>query len=174
MAGDSAFRRLLLDTVSSVIGQPPSASALIELLRIATPKLQRGKQAEAKVRDASQRAKLLKVLQLRIHPDKHAGDETVTEIFQKVTTFYENCVDEMEKEDARRRWSSSASAGRNDIMTRSRQHHESPIPPRGPPGLPRSHRLRPLLLLVVVLPFSCTFEIRGGRGAAVPPGAPPP
>ena len=62
---DSAFRRLLLDTVATVIVQPPSTTSLIELLRIATPTLlasndKQRQQSAAIVRDASKRDKLFK------------------------------------------------------------------------------------------------------------------
>jgi hypothetical protein len=109
MAGDSAFRRLLLDTVDATIKQSPSTNALIELLRITTPSLasnnskQRNDSYE-KVRDVPQREKLFRTLQLRIHPDKHPGDERVTALFQEVTLFYQRCVEVLESED-RRQWS---------------------------------------------------------------------
>mmetsp|Transcript_19580 Transcript_19580/g.36007 ORF Transcript_19580/g.36007 Transcript_19580/m.36007 type:complete len:356 (+) Transcript_19580:155-1222(+) len=125
---DSAFRRLLLDTVETIIAQPPSSSSLIELLRIATPKLlaassnsKQWQQADAKVRIASQREKLFKKLQLRIHPDKHAGDERATKLFQDVTSFYGSCVDAMGREDTRRRWSGGMHdiSGGRDATTKS-------------------------------------------------------
>lgn len=126
---DSAFRRLILDTVATVIVQPPSSSSLIDLLRIATPSLlapsslspstalsNDGKQqSEAKVRIKSKRDKLFRTLQLRIHPDKHPGDERATTLFQDVTTYYEKCVDAMEREDIRQR-----QRGVNDIAKDSR------------------------------------------------------
>ena len=117
--GDSAFRRLLLDTVSTVIAQPPSTASLIDLLRIATPSLlasissskQQQDDAHAIVRDASQREKLFRTLQLRIHPDKHSGEERATALFQDVTTFYGKCVDAMER-DGTRRWGTDVSGTR--------------------------------------------------------------
>ena len=112
---DSAFRRLLLDTVSAVITtRPPSTSSLVELLRITTPDLVLsssscravgegggGGTQEAELivrRDVARREKMYKALQLKIHPDKHPGDERVTTVFQDVTTFYERCIVVMESE----------------------------------------------------------------------------
>ena len=89
---DSAFRRLLLDTVATVIVQPPSTTSLIELLRIATPTLLASNDKQRQQSAA---------IELRIHPDKHVGDTRVTELFQEVTLFYDRCVVEMEKEDSR-------------------------------------------------------------------------
>ena len=107
---DSAFRRLLLDTVSAVITtRPPSTSSLVDLLRIATPDLvlfsspttiignvtpsQQQAVAESTVRsNVALREKLYRALQLKIHPDKHCGDERATHLFQDVTTYYERCV----------------------------------------------------------------------------------
>ena len=111
---DSAFRRLLLDTVSAVITtRPPSTSSLVELLRITTPDLVLsssscravgeggGGTQEAELivrRDVAKREKMYKALQLKIHPDKHPGDERVTTVFQDVTTYYERCIVVMESE----------------------------------------------------------------------------
>jgi hypothetical protein len=111
---DSAFRRLLLDTVSAVITtRPPSTSSLVELLRITTPDLVLsssscravgeggGGTQEAELivrRDVAKREKMYKALQLKIHLDKHPGDERVTTVFQDVTTYYERCIVVMESE----------------------------------------------------------------------------
>ena len=108
MAGDSAFRRLLLDTVAATLTQPPSSNSLIELLRITTPSLTTNNpklrdEVYAKVRNVSQREKLFRTLQLRIHPDKHPGDERATALFQEVTLYYQKCVEVLERED-RRQW----------------------------------------------------------------------
>lgn len=107
MGSESAFRKLLLDTVSTIIQQPPSTSALIELLRVASPQAlltsndtQRTKSSEI-VKNVQQREKLYRTLQLRIHPDKHVDGGRATELFQEVTSFYEKCVAEMEREDNR-------------------------------------------------------------------------
>ena len=90
MGSESAFRKLLLDTVSTIIQQPPSTSALIELLRVASPQAlltsndtQRTKSSEI-VKNVQQREKLYRTLQLKIHPDKHVDDGRVIELFQEV------------------------------------------------------------------------------------------
>ena len=116
MAGDSAFRRLLLDTVATAITQTPSSSSLIELLRIATHNLVQCEDANAKIRNASKREKLFRALQLRIHPDKHPGDERATVLFQEVTLFYGRCVEVMDDEDRRaaRIQSSASNNCKND------------------------------------------------------------
>mmetsp|Transcript_30374 Transcript_30374/g.69291 ORF Transcript_30374/g.69291 Transcript_30374/m.69291 type:complete len:317 (+) Transcript_30374:3-953(+) len=100
---DLAYRRLLLEQVESVVRQPPSASALVELLRIATPSLRDwddgdgangggGSSPLDAVRDGRRRERLFRTLRLRIHPDKHAGGERATALFQRVGEFYEECV----------------------------------------------------------------------------------
>jgi len=148
MTGGSAFRRLLLDTVSTAIAQPPSSSSLIELLRIATPSLlasstdaKQREGAGAKVRDKQRRDKLFRTLQLRIHPDKHAGEyhERATVLFQDVTTYYTVCVDVMEEEDRRQRWSSRNShnsegiTGKGDVTTKNEpKGRQTTNPPRRP------------------------------------------
>jgi len=114
MSNDSAFKRLLLDTVSTVILQPPSTSSLIELLRITTPTLlssneEQYKESSAIVHDAFKREKLYRTLQLRIHPDKHS-DTRATELFQDVAAYYEKCCEEMEKEDTRQKYTSQQSS----------------------------------------------------------------
>ena len=134
---DSAFRRLLLDTVATVIVQPPSTTSLIELLRIATPTLlasndKQRQQSAAIVRDASKRDKLFKTLQLRIHPDKHVGDTRVTELFQEVTLFYDKCVVEMEKEDSRQtqqhdNYSTNTTACASGMKNSGQYHHPTRI-----------------------------------------------
>jgi hypothetical protein len=105
MTGETPFKRLLLDQVSNTISQSPSTTSLIELLRLTTPSLQTSnanqrKESYAKVRNVSSREKMFRTLQLRIHPDKHPGDESVTALFQEVTLFYQKCVEAMEKEDS--------------------------------------------------------------------------
>jgi hypothetical protein len=123
MTGDSAFRRLLLDTVDTTIKQSPSTDALIELLRITTPSLTTNNSSQkndsyAKVRDVSQREKLFRTLQLRIHPDKHPGDERVTALFQEVTLFYQRSVEVLESED-RRQWGANNSCDISATKSRS-------------------------------------------------------
>lgn len=99
---DSAFRRLILDTVAVIIAKPPSASALIELLRIATPGLAESESsADHVVRDEARRERHFKTLKLRIHPDKHPGDERVTALYQDVQTFYDRCVEKVNEPPAK-------------------------------------------------------------------------
>ena len=114
MSNDSAFKRLLLDTVATVILQPPSTSSLIELLRITTPTLlssneEQYKESFAIVHDLAKREKLFRTLQLRIHPDKHS-DTRATALFQDVATYYEKCCEEMEREDTRQKSTSQQSS----------------------------------------------------------------
>ncbi|KAL3798814.1 hypothetical protein HJC23_004602 [Cyclotella cryptica] len=131
MANDSAFRRLLLDTVSTTIAQPPSSSALIELLRVATPDLlpsssntnQRHK-ADETVRNASQREKLLRTLQSRIHPDKHLADERATALFQEVTLFYERCVKAIETENKLRQQRSCKNDGPGETSSQQNDRRD--------------------------------------------------
>lgn len=118
MSNDSAFKRLLLDTVATVILQPPSTSSLIELLRITTPTLlssneEQYKESFAIVHDLAKREKLFRTLQLRIHPDKHS-DTRATALFQDVATYYEKCCEEMEREDTRQKSTSQQSSFTNN------------------------------------------------------------
>ena len=102
---DSAYRRLLLEQVESAVRRPPSASALVELLRIATPSLRdwddgdgaNGDPLDA-LRDERRRERLFRTLRLRIHPDKHADGERATALFQRVGEFYVECVAVVEAE----------------------------------------------------------------------------
>jgi len=43
--------------------------------------------------DSRERSKTLKILKTRIHPDKHPNDASVTQIFQNVQNFYDECID---------------------------------------------------------------------------------
>ena len=118
MSNDSAFKRLLLDTVATVILQPPSTSSLIELLRITTPTLlssneEQYKESFASVHDTSKREKLYRTLQLRIHPDKHS-DTRATQLFQDVAEYYKKCCEEMEREDTRQKYTFQQSSFTND------------------------------------------------------------
>ena len=128
MGGDSAFRRLLLDTVSTAISQPPSSSSLIELLRIATPGLlasstdaRQRKIAEENVRSVSKREKLFRALQLRIHPDKHDEDGRAMELFQEVKLFYERCIKVRHRKDEAE-WQRRHFGGRLGATKSSLQH----------------------------------------------------
>ena len=118
MSNDSAFKRLLLDTVATVILQPPSTSSLIDLLRITTPTLlssneEQYKESSAIIHDTRKREKLYRTLQLRIHPDKHS-DNRATQLFQDVAEYYKKCCEEMEREDIRQKSTSQQSSFTND------------------------------------------------------------
>ena len=61
----------------------PSAKALLELLRLATPGL--------KERDVTKNS-AFRALQARLHPDKHPQDpQRATRLFKEVKLFYEEC-----------------------------------------------------------------------------------
>lgn len=132
------FRRLILDTVAVAISKPPSASALIELLRIASPNASLT-ESDVTSQDSTKRDKLFKTLKLRIHPDKHPGDESerVTELYQNVGTFYDKCVAAGRTSTARASTNSGTrtdttspyrSSTSNDNNKSSRQPQASPSP----------------------------------------------
>lgn len=159
---DSAFRRLLLDTVSAVITtRPPSTSSLVELLRITTPNLVLSssscggageggggaQEAELTVRrDVAKREKMYKALQLKIHPDKHVGDERVTKLFQDVTTYYERCIVVMESEPVSKTNTSSADNTKinstTELGTKYQQREAATVNTKRSGGRPKDYHNR--------------------------------
>jgi len=150
MSNDSAFKRLLLDTVATVILQPPSTSSLIELLRITTPTLlssneEQYKESSTIVHNILKREKLYRTLQLRIHPDKHS-DTRATKLFQDVAEYYEKCCEEMEREDMRQKYTSQQSSFTNNnnhdatTNTTTEDPHEQQHTSTHPAGVNKSRQ----------------------------------
>jgi hypothetical protein len=84
------FRQFFLDTVGRVITQPPSEESLLELLQIVSPNLTYDQLLSSR---SEERKKIFKSLILRIHPDKHPKNASVTTLFQNVQSFYNDCSD---------------------------------------------------------------------------------
>jgi hypothetical protein len=80
------FRRIFLDQVEHTIKEEPSKEALLALLRLATPGIE-------KLVSSSETTKMFKTLLLRVHPDKHLNDmQRATRIYQDVRPFYDACL----------------------------------------------------------------------------------
>jgi len=80
------FRRIFLDQVEHTIKEEPSKEALLALLRLATPGIE-------KLGSSSETTKMFKSLLLRVHPDKHPNDmQRATRIYQDVRPFYDACL----------------------------------------------------------------------------------
>lgn len=85
------FRQLFLDQVRLVVAKEANIETLHEVLRLASPSL-----TESEVLAESSRTKAFKTLQLRIHPDKHPGEDT-TKLFQDVKAFFDLCCKNLRK-----------------------------------------------------------------------------
>lgn len=82
------FRQFFLDTIERVVDRDPNEESLIELLSMVQPSIE----PHQFLTSPSERKKAYKMLQLRIHPDKHPHDSRATSLFQNVNLFYEKCV----------------------------------------------------------------------------------
>ena len=80
------FAALFLRQIRTIISDKPSREALYQLLRSVSPEL-----TEEDIYVPSTRNKSFKELRLRIHPDKHQGDDSATSLFQDVPPFYDAC-----------------------------------------------------------------------------------
>jgi hypothetical protein len=80
------FAALFLRQIRTIISDKPSREVLYQLLRSVSPEL-----TEEDIDVPSTRNKSFKELRLRIHPDKHQGDDSATSLFQDVPPFYEAC-----------------------------------------------------------------------------------
>ena len=83
---ESKFADLLLDQVEAVLAQDPSEESLYELLKIASPNIERS----AISRDHQKHFKKLK---FQVHPDRHTGNsERANKLFQSMADFYEQAL----------------------------------------------------------------------------------
>ncbi|KAL9178972.1 hypothetical protein ACHAXT_011945 [Thalassiosira profunda] len=81
------FRRLFLDQVEINVQKPPSWEALLSLLQLASPELQR----VASTGDETPRA--FKTLLARVDPNKHPQDKPrATRLSKSVHAFYQKCL----------------------------------------------------------------------------------
>lgn len=81
------FRKVFLDQVQVVIEKEANKENLFELLKIASPSLKKLEVSQNKLRTKAYRA-----LRLRIHPDKHPGNDT-TVLYHNVADFYNECCE---------------------------------------------------------------------------------
>lgn len=81
------LHQVFLDQVKAVIAKEASQDALYELLKIATPTLNKHD-----ILDTSTRTSAFHTLQLHVHPDSHPSSNT-TSLYQDVQTFYDDCCD---------------------------------------------------------------------------------
>jgi len=88
------FRQFYLEQVQTIIEKKEcSASNLLELLKMSSPNITMEKVINNVNND---REKSLKILKLRIHPDKHPHAPIVaTKLFQDVQGFYDKCCDKL-------------------------------------------------------------------------------
>ena len=86
------FRAHFLRHVRHIITNEPGKEALHNLLGFISPEL-----TEQDVADFCKRNKAFKELKLRIHPDKHPNDNSVTALFQDVQKFFDACCRILEK-----------------------------------------------------------------------------
>ncbi|GFH47579.1 predicted protein [Chaetoceros tenuissimus] len=83
---ESKFADLLLDQVEAVLTQDPCEDSLYNLLKIASPNIERSTIS----RDHQKHFKKLK---FQVHPDRHTGNsERANKIFQSMADFYEEAL----------------------------------------------------------------------------------
>ena len=104
-----AFRLFFLESIQATIQQDASQEALLALLKFAAPSLTIDEMLAMPPKD---RSRLMKVLKTRIHPDKHPNESSVTEIFQNVQIFYDECIGNLSKGSSTRDRDSKASKRR--------------------------------------------------------------
>lgn len=83
---ESKFADLLLDQVEAVLAQDPCEDSLYDLLKIASPNIDR----YTVTRDHQKHFKKLK---FQVHPDRHTrNSERANKIFQSMADFYEQAL----------------------------------------------------------------------------------
>lgn len=81
----------ILDQVDLFLSATPGRQSLLNLLRLATPDLK----MEDMVNDEITRLRAIKVLKLKIHPDKHPKKESAMRLFQEAQVFIKMCEDKI-------------------------------------------------------------------------------
>lgn len=83
---ENKFANLVLDQVEAVLRREPSADALYDMLRIASPLLDKASLKQ-------EHLKLFKNLQTKVHPDRHVNSvKRANDLFQALDPFYAKCV----------------------------------------------------------------------------------
>ena len=81
------FRLIFLNVVRDTINKDPGRESLCDLFKLTTPDMEDGD-----VDHVTKRLKLHKQLKLRLHPDKHPGDKSITALYQEVDIFITECT----------------------------------------------------------------------------------
>ncbi|GFH53221.1 predicted protein [Chaetoceros tenuissimus] len=83
---ENKFANLVLDQVEAVLTREPSADALYDMLRIASPLLDKASLKQ-------EHPKLFKNLQTKVHPDRHVHSvKRANDLFQALEPFHAKCV----------------------------------------------------------------------------------
>lgn len=107
------FRQYFLESIQTTLQQEASQESLLALFRFVTPSLTMDQVLRMPPKE---RNKVLKVLKTRIHPDKHPNDPSVTQLFQNVQIFYEECILSLEN--------GISSGGTNDCIPASKRRRK--------------------------------------------------
>ena len=84
---ENKFANLVLDQVEAVLTREPSADALYDMLRIASPLLDKASLKQ-------EHPKLFKNLQTKVHPDRHVHSvKRAKDLFQALEPFHAKCVE---------------------------------------------------------------------------------
>lgn len=83
------FRQYFLESIQTTLQQKANQESLLALFRFVTPSLTLDQVLTMPPRE---RHKIFKILKTRIHPDKHPHDPSVTQLFQNVQIFYDECL----------------------------------------------------------------------------------
>ena len=81
------FRRIFVNLVRAAINKDPGRESLVDLFKLTTPGIEDGD-----IDQEIKRLKLCKALKLRLHPDKHPGDTSITALYQDVDVFVTKCT----------------------------------------------------------------------------------
>ena len=103
------FRQYFLESVQTTLRQEANQEAILALLKFVTPSLTIDKMLAMSTKD---RSKMMKVLKTRIHPDKHPNEPSVTQLFQNVQVFYDECITNISNDSSSRKTDSKASKRR--------------------------------------------------------------
>lgn len=83
------FRQFFIESLQATLRLPASEESLQALFKYVRPTLSL---EELYSMTPKEQSKMIKVLKSRIHPDKHPHNTEVTELFQEVQNFYEECL----------------------------------------------------------------------------------
>ena len=104
------FRQFFLESIQATLQQEANQEAILALFKFVTPSLTID---DMLAMDTKDRNKMMKVLKTRIHPDKHPNEPSVTQLFQNVQVFYDECIANISNHSSSRdRDSKSSSKGR--------------------------------------------------------------